>query len=75
MAYTRLYQQRRRDPSSPKAQEKIALWEGRFRRAQSPESRYGAMRQIQRWTLDHLLIQMWEDRDPRFNDMTWELPD
>lgn len=74
MANPRLFQQRRRHPSSLKAQEKIALWEGRFRRAKSPESRYGAMRQIQRWTLDHPLIQMWEERDPRFNDMTWHLP-
>lgn len=74
MANVRLYKERRRNPSTPKAQEKIALWEERFRRAQSPESRYGAMAQIRRWTFDHLLIQMWEDRDPRFNDMTWTFP-
>lgn len=74
MANVKLFQERKRNPSSLKAQEKIALWEGRFRRAQSPESRYGAMAQIRRWTEDHPLIQMWEDRDPRFNDMTWTLP-
>lgn len=74
MAYISLFKERRRDPSSPKSQAKIALWEERFRRARSPESRYGAMRQIRRWTEEHPLIQMWEDRDPRFNDMSWRFP-
>lgn len=75
MVYEKLFQERRkRHPRSKKLLEKVALWEKRFRQAQSPTSRYWAMGQIRRWTEDHPLIQMWEDRDPRFNDMTWTFP-
>lgn len=76
MTTHRLFQELRiRDPRSKKVRKRVAIWEARFRQAQSPEARYGAMRQLQRLLPEHPLAQMWENRDPRFNDMSWTFPE
>lgn len=75
MTQERLFRARRMQlPRSPRVQEQVTLWEERFRHARTPEARYGAMSQLRRWTENHTLIQMWEERDPRFHDMSWTLP-
>ena len=73
MANERLYEPRRaRHPKSKKVLKKVALWERKFQEAKTPRGRHWAMTQIWRWTTDdHPIIQMWLNRDPRFNDMTW----
>lgn len=76
MANERLYEPRRaRHPKSKKVLKKVALWERKFQEAKTPAGRHWAMTQIWRWTTDdHPIIQMWLNRDPRFNDMTWAPP-
>lgn len=74
MTQEKLFWERRMCPRrSPRVQEQVTLWEERFRQARTPEARYGAMSQLRRWTENHPLIQMWEERDPRFHDMSWTL--
>jgi len=75
MSNLRLFRERReRHPSSKKVRDKVTLWEQKFREAKTPTARYWAMGQLRRWTEAHPLIQMWEERDPRFADMTWSFP-
>jgi hypothetical protein len=58
-----------------KKSQRLATWERKFRQAKTPGGRHYAMSQIWRCsTEDHPLVQLWLNRDPRFNDMTWTFP-
>jgi|LakMenEpi03Aug12_release.lakeMendotaPanAssembly.Ray.scaffolds.fasta_scaffold4814185_1 hypothetical protein len=62
-------------PSSEKACKRLATWERKFREAKTPGGRHWAMTQIWRCSTDnHPIVQLWLNRDPRFNDMTWTFP-